>query len=318
MASEYILLFLGKHKFKILFLNLCLFFIICGFSYFLIGRTYRASIDFYIINSSFSDSDAENNHAKKIFPTTEEMEIIKSISESNELFKTVVVNQSLQAHFYSNSLNEAIDCLKYNSSIDIDINGKIQVNVKDFDNNKAQLIAKEFIQIIYQTFNNKSKQQSKNNYDDLLNRIDHYNKQKDSILQLDIVSKKNSKDLLEVPVDSLSSYRVLTNLKSKTGLEYNEIIAFVGNVKRVIDIDDKIFVLQDQLSKAEQRLISLSRNNVIILNDTAPTEKYVKIDEHLLNSCKITILVNIFWIFCLMLYRQYQKEINLLLKEKSN
>jgi hypothetical protein len=246
------------------------------------------------------------------------MEIIKSISESNELFKTVVVNQSLQAHFYSNSLNEAIDCLKHNSSIDIDINGKIQVKVKDFDNIKSQQIAKEFIQIIYQTFNIKSKEQSKNNYQDLLARINYYVKQKDSILSISLNSKKISKDLLEVPLDSISNYKVMNKLKSETGLEFNEILAFAGNVKRITEIDDRVFILQDQLSKAEQRLISLSRNNVIILNDTAPLEKYVKLEEHLLNSSKILVLVNIFWIFFLILYRQYQKEINLVLKEKSN
>jgi hypothetical protein len=279
---------------------------------------YRSSIDFYIINSSFSESDAENIHVKKLFPTPDEMEIIKSISESNELFKTVVVNQSLQAHFYSNSLNEAIDCLKHNSSIDIDINGKIQVKVKDFDNIKSQQIAKEFIQIIYQTFNIKSKEQSKNNYQDLLARINYYVKQKDSILSISLNSKKISKDLLEVPLDSISNYKVMNKLKSETGLEFNEILAFAGNVKRITEIDDRVFILQDQLSKAEQRLISLSRNNVIILNDTAPLEKYVKLEEHLLNSSKILVLVNIFWIFFLILYRQYQKEINLVLKEKSN
>ena len=118
MASEYILVFLSKFKFRIIFFSLFLFVVSYGLSYYFTGRIYKASIDFYLINSSFVESINEDAN-RKLFLSVEEIEIIGSISKSSELFEAVVTQDSLSNYYNCSSNIESIEKLKKNTLITI-------------------------------------------------------------------------------------------------------------------------------------------------------------------------------------------------------
>jgi hypothetical protein len=293
-----------------------LFAIATGISYYLNGRTYKASLDFYVINSSFSDISSDEVHQGKLFPTAEEIEIIGSICKSNELFEQVVIADSLIDYYASNSKNEAIEKLKKNTVITIGKKGKITVNVLDFNNKKAQHIARALMQAAYQSFISQSKIIRNNIQQDLVNRISYYTFQKEKILDDHFTDKKITNDILEVPLDSLYNYEVLNRIKTKTGLDFKEILGIISNIKRITEIDSRIFALNDQLNKAEQSIKSLNRNNLIVINDAAPYCRNVNWNEHFREGLKYTLLLNALWIASLLMYRHYQKEIDLFLKAK--
>lgn len=314
MTSEYILLFLGKHRFRIVFISLLLIAVAGGFSYYITGRSYKASIDFYIINSSFFDGNSDDPHSNKLFPTAEEIEIIGSICKSTELFETVVDKADLTSYFKSNTPNDAIENLKKKTSITIGKKGKISVSVEDYDNKKAHQIAQHFMHAVYTSFVDKSKQVRNNVLEDLSSRIDNYNKQKEQILSDNFTTKKVTNSILEVSSDSLKNFKVLNRIQHKTGLEFQELLTIVSSIERLSEIDKKLFTLNDQQNKVEQSVKGLSRNNLIVLNNAIPFSKNVPWYEHLISGIKFTLLINAIWVSLMLLFKHYQEEIELFLK----
>jgi hypothetical protein len=293
-----------------------LFAIATSTSYYLKGRTYKASLDFYVINSSFSESGSEEIHHGKLFPSAEEIEVLGSICKSNELFEQVVQSERLINYYACKSKQEALEILKKNAVITIGKKGKITVNVEDLNNKKAQHIARAMMQFAYQSFTSQSKIIRNNTQQDLVNRINYYTLQKEKILNDHFSGKKISKEILEVPLDSLYNYEVLNNIKTKTGLEFKEILSIISHIKRITEIDSRVFALSDQLNKAEQSIKSLNRNNLIIINDTTPYSKNINFNEHLKEGLKYTLLLNALWMASLLMFKHYKKEIDVFLKAK--
>lgn len=314
MASEYILLFIGKYRYKIIVYSILLFVLLSGYLYFLNGRTYKASIDFYILNASFNESHSEEHLKNKLFPTVEELEILGSICKSGELFDTVVAKNELTKYYGCNSKIETIEKLKNATTIVIGKKGKLTVNVEDIDNNKAHQLANELMNEIYFTFIKRCKIVRTNTQEDLKSNIQYFQNQKEELLNNQLVSSKIPKEILEVPLDSLGNFKVINSIKKKTGLEFKEILELIGNIKRVSEIDNRLFTLNDYLNKSMQQIKSLNRNNLIVLNNTVPYKKNVLWPEHLLSAFKLTLLLNGMWIGFMLVFKHYEPEIDLFLK----
>lgn len=310
MASEYILLFLSKYRYKIIIFTLLFFAASTAVSYYFTGRTYKSSIDFYIVNSFFTETSLDEK-SNKYFPSSEEHEIIGSICKSNEIIEAVVNNDKLINHYQCNSQNQAIEKLKNNTTIAIGKKGKITIHVEDLNNIKAQQIANHLINEVYTTYLNRCKQARENSLEDLESRSKHFSLLRENILNEPFINQNITKEILETPKDSLDNYEVINKIKNKSNLEIKEVLYIISNLKRLAELDNKIFILNDQINKYQQGIQALKRNNLILLNNTVPYNKNVPMSEHFKNGLNYTLLFNAIWISLLMLYKHYKKEIDL-------
>lgn len=317
MASEYILLFLSKYKYRIIFYNLLLYAFCIGLSYHFNGRYFKASLDFYIINSSFT-APANEEVQHKLFPSIEEIEIIGSISKSSELFDAVVKKDSLAQYYQSGSALEAAEILKTNTVINIGKKGKITINVKDFEGKRAHKVANHIMMSIYDIFTQQSKKIRANTQNDLEYRINYYNSLKEKIINENFTNKNINKEVFEIPADSLYNYKMLKRIQGKTGIDSKEIINIISGINKIAEIDSKVFALNDQLNKTQQSILSFNRNNLIVLNNSVPHHKEISWKEHFIESVKYIVLINALWITLLMVYRHYKREIDLIFNPKSH
>ena len=140
ITTENLIKHIVKYRKLIVFVFILVFMSVSAVSYYTTGRNYRAGVGFYLNANSIA------------FLPKEEIEVVRSIGSSDQLFQFVVRTQNLVKYYDEKFSYDAEDDLKAATTVNVSDHGKVTINVEDKDNYFAYKIANEMMHKINQLY----------------------------------------------------------------------------------------------------------------------------------------------------------------------
>ena len=322
MTPENIIRHLVKYRTFIVAVTIFVFVAVSGYSYFTNGRFYKSGIEFYITGASFTELNSDNKF-NNAFPTKQELEIIKNFSNSDQLFLSIVNSFNLVKYYQTNTLqknfvSEAEDQLKRSTSITIDEQGKISINIIDRDKYQAFNVANAMMKKINSYYNGYLQNFKKRQSIICDKQIDHYTKERKNILN-SLSKYPFSSWKIMFSRDSLKHPQYIKQLKQfgmENNLQLTDLMNVIDLFQRLFRTGDLINSYTDQKQNVQLSMYLLSQKKAIINNKFINYNPSVNIISHLATGLQISSIITLVLILLIALFHIYEKEIRLIFKPK--
>lgn len=304
-------------KFRKLFIIvfLLVFIGISGVSYFLNGRTYKSGVEFYIFKS-FDDSKTENN----FLLTKEEIEILKSIATSEQLFLSVVNSQKLVTYYNKKFSFEAEDILKNASTVTIDEHSKISIYAEDLDKYFAFGLADAMRKKINVLYNDYLKTFKKSQILKFDQGIHHYYMEKQNIERA-FSQYPSSLLSLKFLTDSLNGpnyIKKINKCSQETGIKITDVMGILNLFHRLEKVQEQIYLYTDLKQQIQNALYMLDRNHTFITNKNIHFKRTVDLSYHFILGLKFAVLADLALILLITFLNWYKTEFNFILKSPND
>lgn len=309
-----------KSRKIIVLITFLTFFFVFGLSYYFNGRSYKSGIEFYIVGASFIESN-ENNST--ILPTKQELEIIKSITNSSQLYLHVVNTFNLVKYYHtesfqSSSISEAEDKLRNSTVIKIDDYGKISLFITDLDKYQAFNIANAMMNKINEQYNSYLKDFKKLQTEKCENQIKFYDSEKKKMYS-EVSKYPLSVSSLEFLPDSLSnknSIKKMNQFSDKSGLKPVEVLNVLSIFHRIELVEEQIYKYSEQKQRLQNSLFFIKKS-ILITNKYINYKHSVNISHHFILAFKIAFVTMGSLIVLISFWKGYKDDILLLIAPKS-
>ncbi len=318
MTREEIIRHTVKYRKFILLITFATFIVVSSFSYYLNGRFYKSGIEFYIVGASFAESSNENN---AILPTKQELEIIKSITNSSQLYLYVVNSFNLVKYYHTenfqnSSISEAEDKLRNVTSIKIDEFGKVSIYISDLDNYQAFNMANAMMKKINEQYNSHLKNFKKLQIEKCEKQIKFYENERMK-MNSEISKYPLSVLNLEFSRDSLSNKSSIKQIKGfceKNGLKLGDVLNVLNIFHRLGMVEDQIFKFSEQTQRFQNSLFFIKKN-ILITNKFISYKKSVNICHHFILGLRMALLTLGSLIILIPFWKIYKDDILLVIKK---
>lgn len=307
-----------KSRKLILLITFFTFLIVSSFSYYINGRFYKSGIEFYIVGASFVESNVDNN---TVLPTKQELEIIKSITNSSQLYLHIVNSFNLVKYFHTenfqnSAISEAEDKLRNATSIKIDDFGKVSIYISDLDNYQAFNMANAMMKKINEQYNSYLKNFKKLQVEKCEKQIKFYENER--MKMYSEISKYPLSVLnLEFSRDSLSNKSSIKQIKEfceKNGLKLGDVLNVLNVFHRLGMVEDQVFKYSEQKQRLENSLFFIKKN-ILITNKFINYKKSVSLSHHFILGLRIALLTMGSLIILIPFWKIYKDDILLVIKK---
>ena len=283
-------------------------------SYYYFGRTYSAGVEFYFFKSSFENPQADNN----IMLAKDELEIIKSISMSDQLYNNLITSKNLLKHYNKKYAYQGCDVLRKTTAIQIDEHGKISITVEDADPYFAYRLANDMKDAINNLYKVYLKSFKNNQILKCDQEITHYNAEKQNIIRTfskypsSLLNLKYSNDSLNGPnfIKKINKYSVQNDVK------VTEVITVLNLFNRWNKVDEQIYLYSDQKQQLRNALYMLDRNHIFVINKNIQFKRTVEVFSHFLLAFKAAFLAVFLFVLTAFVLQKYTTEFKMIFNYK--
>ena len=301
ISTENLIKHLVKYRRLIVLLFLLVLVGVSGVSYYKTGRNYRAAVGFYLNANSIA------------FLPKEEIEVVKSIAASEQLYQFVVRSENLVKYYNETFSYDAEDDLKAATKVNVSDHGKVSINIEDKDNYFAFRIANEMMHKINLIYSDYMKTIFKAQSLNCEQQVHYYTVEKNSIMKQLARYPVMALDL-EFADDSLTGPNYLKRLNKfgkQTNMKMEDIVTVLGLFYRLNKVEQQIYQYNDQNQKVQGALYLLNRNHIIITDKLIDFKRSVEVSSHFLYGLKISSIVIIILISLIIFLKLFNKELRM-------